>query len=160
MANRVEPFDVTLPAGTPPGNPVTVACVFNPGVVGRIEVDVPPGPAGLAGFVVGYANSNILSQRPGAWIIADDVHLAYDVENMPTGSGWQVIGYNTDIYDHTLRVRFVVTDSTVVVPDTGLPVAVAPPAAPAPLPPVPDSTGPANGGPVTPDVVGEPAVTG
>lgn len=106
MVDRIERYAVTLPAGTGMSSPATTTLGFRDGVVRRIDVRVPPGPSGLMGFYVGYASGPVIPETAGTFLVMDDESWSYEVDNHPTGTQWQVTGYNTDVYDHTVYVTF------------------------------------------------------
>jgi hypothetical protein len=49
----------------------------------------------------------IIPINSGGWIISDDDKITWPVQGLPESGAWQLIGYNTDIYDHTIQVRFL-----------------------------------------------------
>lgn len=102
MAQRIETPVVTVAAGTLSTAPVDTNLTWLQGIVERIEVIVPPGPSGLVGFAIGHSRQPIIPFSSGQWIIADDEHFDWPIENYPTGAKWFVRAYNTDIYAHSL----------------------------------------------------------
>jgi len=111
VVDRIEAFPVTLAAGTASSTPATVATTFPDGIVVGLEVDVPPGPSGLVGFAFQQSGQQIIPRTPNSWIIVQDVHLTWPLENYPTGGKWSVVGYNTDIYSHTIQVRYLINET-------------------------------------------------
>lgn len=110
MADRVEVFDVTVPAGTAKASPQTTALSFLDGEVTEVEVVIPPGPHGLVGFQLAYGGGQLIPRTAGAFIVADDEVIRWPVESYPTGGRWSLIAYNTGVYAHTLEVRFLVNE--------------------------------------------------
>ena len=110
MATRIESFSVTIPKNTPSSAPVTVDLSFNPGQVDEIEIDIPPGSAGLMSWQLAYGDQSVIPHDSSQYITVDDTSLRWPLTDFPTGSGWAVTGYNTDIYDHTFQVRFLITE--------------------------------------------------
>lgn len=108
MADEVWVFSVTVPAGTASAAPQVTATTMPPRIVRRIEVTVPPGPAGSLGFRIGMAGQQVLPVNAGSWIITDNEHIGWDVSNLPDSGAWQVIGYNTGSQPHTIQVRYLV----------------------------------------------------
>lgn len=113
MATRVLPFAVTIPANTPQANPFTEAIQLDGWEIERIDLDVPPGPAGLMGFQIYNNGVPWIPYGGGEWIIWDDAKDSYYLEEQPTGTGWAVVGYNTDVqYTHTVYLRFHVNPAS------------------------------------------------
>lgn len=110
MSNRIEAFAVTIPKATAKASPLTVATVFPDGVVTAIEIDIPPGPSGLLGFVVAHSQQPIIPRTANTWITLDDAHLSWTLADYPTGGSWAVVGYNTDVYNHTIQVRYFINE--------------------------------------------------
>lgn len=102
MAQRIETPVVTVPAGTLSTAPQDTNLTWLEGIIERIEVVVPPGPSGLVGFSIGHSRQPIIPFASGQWIIADDQHFDWQIENYPTGAKWFVRAYNQDIYSHSL----------------------------------------------------------
>lgn len=111
MAERIELFDVTIPAGTAIASPQTTALSFNDGVVEQIEITIPPGPSGLVGFRIGHSAQTIIPKSGNGWIIADDQFIKWPLQGFPTGNKWFFRGYNTDVFDHTIYLRFLVLET-------------------------------------------------
>ena len=109
MAIRVLQFKCTIPAGTPIAAPVTIPLLMDNWVVERVDLDVPSGPAGLMGFQVYNNGVAWIPYGTGQWIVWDDVKDSYYLTGQPTGSGWAVRGYNTDVFDHAVTVRMHVS---------------------------------------------------
>ena len=111
MAQRVEAFAVTVPAGTAIATPQTTALPFNRGVVEGIEVVVPPGPSGMVGFAVVHSGDVIIPYDRTQWVIADNEVLKWPLQGFPTGSAWSLRVYNIGVYQHTLYVRLLVNET-------------------------------------------------
>lgn len=105
MAERVEIIDVTIPANTPQATPVTVVLPIPDGVLVRMEQRWAPGPAGLVGLRVAHSGQAIIPRSGSAFLITDDEAISWDMAGYPTGNKWSVIGYNTDINNHTIQFR-------------------------------------------------------
>lgn len=126
MPDRIEVFDVTIPAGTAIATPQETALSFQRGRVDRLEIHVPPGPSGLVGFRIGHSGQSIVPRSGDAWVIADGQTLDWDLSNYPTGSAWFFAAYNTDEYIHTIQVRFHVTELGLAPVNVVQPVAIYP----------------------------------
>ena len=111
MAERIETFDVAIPAGTAIATPQTTAFSFNQGVVQRLEIIVPPGPSGLVGFRIRHSTQTVIPQSGSGWIIADDEKISWPLEKYPVGNKWSLQAYNTDAFQHTLYFRFLLLET-------------------------------------------------
>jgi hypothetical protein len=110
---QVFEFDCLIPAGTPKTAPVTVAMAMPARVVTSIEVKVPPGPNGVMGFQIGASGRQVIPGNLGAFIVTSDETINWDQVDQIDSGAWQLFGYNTGIYPHTVYVRFVVSQVAV-----------------------------------------------
>lgn len=108
MPVEVYPFQVTIPAGTLPTAPYVEAITTPIRIVRRIVIRIPPGPSGFMGFMITANNSPVIPPRAGTWMVMDDQELPIDVVNLIESGAFQVTGYNTGIYDHTVYLWFEV----------------------------------------------------
>jgi hypothetical protein len=106
MAYEIKDFTITIPAGTAKSAGFTSSMAFDPRIVTQINVRVPPGPRGEVGFKIGSGGLQILPAAPGDYIVTDNEDLQYPLDDTITSGAWQLLGYNTGVYDHTLRVYF------------------------------------------------------
>lgn len=111
MAQRIETFDVTIAAGTAIATPQTTVLNFNQGVVQQLEIIVPPGPSGLVGFRIRHSGQTIIPQSGVGWIISNDEQIKWPLENYPVGNKWSIQAYNTDVFQHTLYLRFLILET-------------------------------------------------
>ncbi len=109
MSELVYAFSPLIPAGTPKTAPVTFNLPLGPSIVNRVELDIPSGPNGLMGFFLGSSGGQIIPTNAGAFIIANDDHLGWDLDGLITSGAWTLTGYNLGTYDHTVYVRFLVS---------------------------------------------------
>lgn len=108
MARQLYEFAPTIPAGTLTTAPVTLPMVMPTRIVRKIEVRVPPGPSGVMGFQIGAAGQAIIPANAGAFIVTDDERITWELEEQIESGAWQLIGYNTGDFPHTVYVRFLV----------------------------------------------------
>lgn len=106
MAVEIRQFACLIPAGTAQSSPVTVDCSFPARIVESIRVNIPSGPNGVMGFMILAGGGQIIPANPGVFIVANDDHYDWTLQNMPTSGSWQLSGYNTGIYDHTVYLQF------------------------------------------------------
>lgn len=112
MASRIETFSPLILAGTAIAAPASFPLNFNDGVVQRIEILIPPGPSGLMGFRITHSGTVVIPYDGSSFIVTDDEKMVWDTEDYPTGSAWGLQGYNTDVYDHAVYLRFLVRETT------------------------------------------------
>lgn len=106
MAERVLQHVTTIPAGTPVASPWVEQLGFTDWEVERIDLIVPPGPAGTMGF---YLANNGIPWVPRAlseWLVFDDHKLEVTPTGYPTGTGWEIVGYNLGAFDHDVIALF------------------------------------------------------
>lgn len=120
-AAEVRSFAVTIPAGTPAAAPVTTLVSFPPRLVTGVRWTVPPGPSGLMGWRLTMSGGVAVIPTGGGWIIADDASGTWPLTGMPDSGAWEVTGYNTDVYDHTVYLVFLLDTVPVPVMPTVLP---------------------------------------
>jgi hypothetical protein len=111
MAQRIELFDVTVPAHTAVAAPISQALVFDRGEVTDFEAYIPPGPSGFMGFAVLHSGERILPRTPGKFIIADNDTIRWPLSHYPTGAKWSVIAYNIDEFPHTFQIRLLINET-------------------------------------------------
>jgi hypothetical protein len=109
MATSVQRFAATIGAGTAAAAPATVTLAVMPGVIDAIRWRVPPGPRGNLGWQLAMGGVNVIPENTGTFIIADDEQDVFAVSGLPDSGAWQVIGYNTGTFDHTVYLDFHVT---------------------------------------------------
>lgn len=122
MANRLEWYDVTIPANTAKTSPITVPTVFQLGTVVRIDIKVLDGPSGLMGFFVAAGGSQYVPRTRGSFIRPNADYMVWQIEDAITSGSWAVTGYNLDVWDHNVQVGYHVNEDTVAQYRTGLPI--------------------------------------
>lgn len=113
MAERVLQHVTTIPAGTPIATPWVEQLGFHDWEVERIDLEVPPGPAGTMGFYLANNGMPWVPRAQNEWLVWDDRRITIEPTGYPTGTGWQVVGYNLGAYDHDVRALFHVNPITV-----------------------------------------------
>lgn len=109
MASQVRQFTITIPAGTTQVVPFVAALDLDYVEIESIDLEVPPGPGGLMAFYLARSGQQVIPYDVGEWLRWDDVQKTWHLTDQPTGSGWEVVGYNTDVYPHDVTVRFHVS---------------------------------------------------
>lgn len=118
MAVEIRQYPCVIPAGTPQNAPVRIDLTFPPRTVERVEIDVPPGSSGLMGFALQNSGVTVIPFGSAAFIVAVDVHLSWDLTDYIDSGSWQLLGYNTDVFAHSVYVRFLLN----LVPEQAGPV--------------------------------------
>ncbi len=108
MAREVYAFQVTIPAGTAKILPYRQKTTLPVRKVDTLEIVIPPGPSGLMGFAITMSTVAVLPIVAGTYVVTDDEHISWPLSDLPTSGDWQVSGYNTDTYDHTIYLRWLV----------------------------------------------------
>lgn len=111
MTERIEVFQVTIPAGTAQASPLTTPLSFNQGIVHKLEITIPPGPSGLVGFRIRHSSQTVIPNSGTNFIIADGQYIEWDLEGYPVGNAWAIQAYNTDVFPHTLYLRFLINET-------------------------------------------------
>lgn len=110
MASRVIARQVTVAAGVPASAPVATDISFDPGIVQRVEIDIPDGHSGLTGLALQQAHQQVIPFDVGTWIVGNDDALRWELEDFIDNGNWQALAYNTDVFDHTFYLRFLVVE--------------------------------------------------
>lgn len=109
MAVEIHVFQVTIPAGTLKGTPQKTTLTMPPREVNKVVIRVPPGPRGEVGFALGSSGVAVFPREAGTFVVTDDEVIPWDVESQWNSGSWQLFGYNTGSFDHTIEIRFHVS---------------------------------------------------
>ena len=110
MADRLEWFDLTIPAGVTKAAPMTFKTTFAQGDVVEIDVKVPPGPSGNVGFFIGAGGSQYVPRTSGSFVVPDNDYMVWAIANAINSGSWSVVAFNTDLYPHLLQIAFHVNE--------------------------------------------------
>ena len=61
------------------------------------------------GFQLTMDGNQVIPINLGAWVVTDNDNIQWPLTNLPDSGQWSVTGYNTDIYDHTIYVNYLVS---------------------------------------------------
>lgn len=103
---EVRSFSVSIPASTALASPLVTDITMPAREVAWVKWRVPSGPSGLMGWRLTMSNGNPVIPVGGGWIIADNDTATWNVYDQPDSGAWEVTGYNTDIYPHTVYLDF------------------------------------------------------
>jgi hypothetical protein len=109
MATDVIALSATVPAGTVPPSPAVIQLPVGTNLIDKIRWRVPPGPRGNLSWYLAMGGVQVLPQAGGGPVIADNEYAEWAIENLPDSGAWQLVGFNTGIYDHTVYLDFYVT---------------------------------------------------
>lgn len=115
MAGEIRQFKALIPAGTAQATPVRVDMSFPARQVQSVEIRVPPGPSGLVGFALQNSGVTVIPYGSDDFIVTSGDAINWPLEGYITSGSWQLLGYNTGIFDHSIYVRFLLA---IVRPDT------------------------------------------
>jgi hypothetical protein len=124
VAERVEKFALVAAAGA---SGAFQTHAFLDGVVTRLELYVPAGHAGLTSWAFYFGTAQLIPKTAGATIVADDEQFEWDLENVPTGTGYQSKYSNTDAIAHTFHIQVWLEEFSAGADESGdLPVLIVP----------------------------------
>ena len=129
-AVEVRTFAVTIPAGTPETAPVTQDIFMPVREVTSVGWKVPPGPSGLMGWRLTMSGGTAVIPTGGGWVVADDQDDTWPLQDLPDSGAWEVTGYNTGAFPHTVYLTFLldlVTGEAVTTPQLASAAISAPP---------------------------------
>jgi len=109
MATSVTALTATVPAGTQIASPITVSLPVGTNLVDKIRWRVPPGPRGNLGWYLSMGGVQVLPDDKGNYVVADDEYDDWEIAGLPDSGAWQLTGYNTGRYDHTVYLYFFTT---------------------------------------------------
>lgn len=109
MASSVTALTATVPAGTAKASPVTISLAIGTNLVETIRWRVPPGPRGNLGWCLAMGGVQVLPDDSGSFVVADDESDDWPISGLPDSGAWQLIGYNTGAYNHTVYLYFFTT---------------------------------------------------
>lgn len=107
MAQEIREFAVLIPAGTAKASPLVTDISFPSREVISVSWRVPPGPSGLMGWALTSAGTPVIPIQPGTYIVTDDQSATWNLSGYLNSGNWQVSGYNTGLYDHTVYLTFL-----------------------------------------------------
>ena len=137
-AVEIRSYQVTIPAGTPEAAPYTQDIFFPAREVVAVSWRVPPGPSGLMGWRLTMNDGIAVIPYGGGWIIADDQYNTWPLTSLPDSGYWEVTGYNTGTYPHSVFLDFQLE---LISQAVSTPALISVPASPATVAPVTTTSG-------------------
>ena len=109
MATSVLAFTVTVPAGTLSSSLYVQSLAVGTNTIDLIHWRVPPGPRGNLGWFLSMGRVQVVPEIAGSYVVADDESDDWQISDLPDSGAWQLSGYNTGQYNHTVYLYFHVT---------------------------------------------------
>ena len=103
---------VTIPAGTTITSPYSVVWPLEDNELVYVDINVPPGPSGLMGFRILWAQQQVIPWGNDSWLVTDNEKIHVDCDFAMTITGLVIEGYNTDIFAHTIYIRGLIRTET------------------------------------------------
>lgn len=126
MAYTVVPFQITIPASTPQATPQVTDLTLPPTVVETVRWRVPKGPRGQMGWALTMGGQWVIPYGTGTYVVADDETDDWTIEGLPDSGAWQLTGYNTGNFPHTVYLYFFTTPIDRGPSGVGVPVPLIP----------------------------------
>lgn len=123
MAERIEKFATSAAAGA---SDLVVPHTFIAGQVTRVELYVPDGHGDLTEWRFFYGSGQLIPFTTGQKIIANDRQFAWDLDNAPTGTGYNSVVSNADVIAHRFHVEVWLIPLEEAASEPQLPVLVLP----------------------------------
>jgi hypothetical protein len=102
---------VVAPAKTPITAPVSIPVALETNHLERIEIDVPDGHDRQTGIQFVSNGTVIVPFSANGFIVANNHYFEIPFNDDITTGDIVIQAYNTDIFDHTFYVRFVMSNS-------------------------------------------------
>jgi len=116
VADEIRAFQATFPAGTLQSAPLRIPLTMPVRKIDTLEILVPPGPSGVMGFAITMGGVNVIPVQAGTYVVTDGETITWPMAGYPTSGAWQITGYNTGFFDHTVYMRWLVDQVTGVGP--------------------------------------------
>lgn len=110
MADRLEWFNVTVGKGIVLPSLQVNSLHIPQGEVTEVRARIPPGPSGNVGFYIMAGGSQYIPRTVGSFIVDDNAIFTWPLVNAINSGDWKFAAYNTDIFDHTIQIGFLVNE--------------------------------------------------
>jgi len=107
-------FEISTPANTARTAPVETTLELTPGVIHKLDILFPPGPAGLLHMVIMRELTQLWPSNPDGNFASDDEVISYPeyYDLLEAPHELQAVTWNEDdTYDHIVHVRFGILES-------------------------------------------------
>lgn len=124
ILNQYVRGDITVNAGTASSSPLVTTVSLGDVMLHSISLRIPPGHQGFTGIQWRQAGTTIVPFGANTdWVIGNDDRETFTVES-EVDAGFQVITYNTDLYNHTFYIRYVLTPIAAAGPQLAAPIQI------------------------------------
>jgi hypothetical protein len=107
VAEDIQHFTVTIPTGSTEAAPARIEIPLPPRTVRNSEWKDPPGGMGTMSFLVSMGGVPVLPvYGKFTYVTADNKDGTWNLDKYPDSGGWEVTGYNTGNYAHSLLLTF------------------------------------------------------
>lgn len=106
MTDDIRHFQPSIPAGTPPTALHAVPMIMPVMRIEQVDWKVPPGHGGLVGWFLAMGDVQVRPLPIGAFMVHDNKDGVWAGGGMPDSGTWQLVGYNTGIYPHSVWLTF------------------------------------------------------
>lgn len=106
MTNSIQVFQLALPAGNGSANLSSIPCPLGLSDVSQIILQFPAGCAGNVGVQLLMGGGPAYPAMSGQFFNLDDYVFVIPVSGMGNSGQWQLQGFNTDFYQHTITATF------------------------------------------------------
>ncbi len=113
MAQEIHQYTATIPAKTPKSALYTSVIPLQGYEIESVDLEVAPGPAGLMGFYLARSGQQWLPFEAGEFLVWDNRFDSWYLSDQPSGTGWQIVGYNLDAFAHNVVARFHVNSPNI-----------------------------------------------
>lgn len=110
MAERIERFSTVAATGV--SNQV-VNHTFLDGTVSRVRLYIPDGHAGFTQWRFFYGAQQLLPYTAGAVVTGNDDLFDWDLDDAPTGTGYNSVISNSDNIAHSFHVELWIAPSNI-----------------------------------------------
>lgn len=106
MAQEVRKYTAAIPAGTAITSPHTVSIAFPVRIVRSVTWRIPPGAQGVMGWQLAMGGVQVVPVSSDTWVVDDGTDGTFSLDGYPDSGAWQVIGYNTGSFPHSVFLTF------------------------------------------------------
>ena len=111
LNRRVIHETFTIAAGVTAAAPFTLNVDLAASVIEEVFLVVPPGPSGFMGVSMRFSGGTLLPFGGSSdFLIFDNVQRTFPLDDFEVSTPVQLVGYNTDVYDHSTEWHFTVRD--------------------------------------------------
>lgn len=107
---RIYTTEFVVPGGTLQSAPHLQAVQLEDNNLDLVRIIVPDGHVGFTGLRITWGGTQVVPFGTGTWWVANNELMDLALDQEVTADGLQLAGYNTDVFDHTFWLRWLVSD--------------------------------------------------